>query len=267
VEGSLQISLGENMALEEGAAITGDLYAPGIPTVVQKGNPKFEGTIVGTGRTLPKDYWVALNGNSRLSHLYTRIDAPMLPLVTPPPVPRAKRTVILSSIENSAVAFPSIRNLKLEAPTGGLAVPPGTYGDFASTSEAGFILGIPGSPKPCTYNFQSLELGAAKLLVAGPVVINVAKGFACTQIVNPDKNPDWLVLNIAEGNFLVCSGGEVYGTINVPNGTVFLNDQSRLVGQIACDHLVIEGNGLLRIQAGAKPKLGFRQASLQMSGF
>src|SRR4051794_4661521 len=49
VEGSLQILTGENTILSGNSTVTGDLLVPGTPVVQFGGNPRYGGTLQGTG--------------------------------------------------------------------------------------------------------------------------------------------------------------------------------------------------------------------------
>src|SRR5262245_55599933 len=61
IEGSVQQLLGENVTLNGGFAITGDLLVPGKPTLQINGTPIFAGTIAGAGNATPTGYYVTLN--------------------------------------------------------------------------------------------------------------------------------------------------------------------------------------------------------------
>src|SRR5258708_16690550 len=63
LEGSLRQLVGENVTLNGGAVITGDLLVPGTPKLLLNGSPNFGGTIQGTGNTQPTNYQVTINGN------------------------------------------------------------------------------------------------------------------------------------------------------------------------------------------------------------
>src|SRR5262245_60270163 len=63
LEGSIRQTLGENVALNGSATITGDLFAPGLPNVVLNGTPNYGGTLGGHGATTPAKTTVSANSN------------------------------------------------------------------------------------------------------------------------------------------------------------------------------------------------------------
>jgi hypothetical protein len=93
IEGSIQQTLGESLNMNGGAMITGDLLAPGSPTVRLNGQPNFGGTVAGSGSASPSNYQITINGNARLGRLLTRTDPVALPSVSAPPVPTGTRSV------------------------------------------------------------------------------------------------------------------------------------------------------------------------------
>ena len=67
IEGSLQQLLGEDMTLNGGFVITGDLLEPGTPALRVNGRPAIAGTVVGSGSASPAGYSVLLNRNCSLN--------------------------------------------------------------------------------------------------------------------------------------------------------------------------------------------------------
>src|SRR5262245_44122878 len=74
IEGSLVQLSGEDLTLNGGVQITGDMYVPGTPAVRFSGKPDFGGTVTSAGSAQPSNYRVTLNGNARLGMLHNRID-------------------------------------------------------------------------------------------------------------------------------------------------------------------------------------------------
>jgi hypothetical protein len=88
IEGSVQQLLGENVTLNGGATLTGDLLVPGEPALSIHGQPTFAGTITGAASATPSGYRVTLNGDCSLKNLRTRT-APVTLIIRPvndPPV-------------------------------------------------------------------------------------------------------------------------------------------------------------------------------------
>ena len=81
IEGSLQQLLGENLTLNGGFTLAGDLLVPGTPALQINGNPVFAGAIAGTGSASPTGYKVTLNGDVSLGYLRTRTVPVVLPTV------------------------------------------------------------------------------------------------------------------------------------------------------------------------------------------
>ncbi len=248
VEGNVQQMTGANVTLNGGAVITGDLLVPGTPTLIKNGQSTFGGTIVGTGNTSPSNYQVILNGGVTLGHLRTRANPVAIPALPPVPSPTGTRTVTITAAGQSAGNFATLRNFTLNGNVGQYAVPPGTYGDFIANAASGFTLGVAGSTQPAVYNLQHVTLnGATKLLVVGPVIVNVANGFTANGMAGTSSNPAWLKLNIVTGGFTVNGGCNLYGYATLPNGTLIINSASKLVGGASCNALTVNANGLLQL--------------------
>ena len=61
--------------------------------------------------------------------------------------------------------------------------------------------------------------------------------------------PEWLTLRIAGGGLVLNGDGAVHAFVEAPAGTLILNGRARLVGGAICDHLILNGNPLLRLIA------------------
>lgn len=248
VDGSVQQLLPESVTLNGGVVLTGDLLVPGLPTVRLNGKPAYTGTVDGTGSASPSSHQVTINGNVSLRHVVRRTDAVTLPVVSAPPAPAGTRTVTINAPGQSAGDFATLRHLTLNGNAGQCAIPPGTYGDFTANGGSGFTLGVAGGTQPAVYHFQRLTLnGPAQLQVAGPVIVNVANGFAANGTLGTAAMPSRLTLNVSSGGVTLNGGCNVYGYVNAPNSTVTLNGNSQLIGRLACDRLTINGGGMLRL--------------------
>lgn len=247
IEGSLQLLNGENVTLDNGDTLTGDLLVPGTPTLVTNGQATFAGTLPGTGSTSPAGYEVKLSAGCSLNYLRTRTTPVDLPTVSPPPAPSGTRNVTISSPNHSFGDPASLRNLTIGSDVGLVAVPPGTYGAFTVNSGSGLVLGVAGGEEPVQYNLQSLNFNSSTTLkVVGPVVLTLANGFTANGVMGTSNNPAWLQVQIAGGNFTLNTGCTVYGLVLVPNGTVNLNTHATLVGTSASSHLVLNTGALVR---------------------
>jgi hypothetical protein len=252
IEGSVQQLLGEDVTLNGGFAMTGDLLVPGTPTLRVNGHPTFAGTIAGNGSASPKGYGVTLNGNCSLCYLRTRTTPVSLPTVPMPLQPVGTRTVTLNVAARSIGDPATLRNLTLNGNAGQVAVPPGTYGAFTVNGDSGFTLGVAGALRPAIYNLQSLNLnGHGRLEIIGPVILRVANGFSANGILGAASRSSWLQLEIACGGITLNGGCTVYGNVTAPAGMVIVNGNSRLIGSAQCDRLIVNGDGIIR--AGTTP--------------
>jgi VCBS repeat-containing protein len=247
IEGSVQQLLGENVTLNGGFTLTGDLLVPGTPTLRVNGNPTFAGTIVGSGSASPGGYQITFNGNCSLRHLRTRTTPVSLPTVTAPPQPAGTRTVTINKAGQSIGDPATLRDLTLNGNVGQVTVPPGTYGTFTVNGGSGLVLGVAGGLQAVNYNLQNLNLnGNSTLKVVGPVVLTVANGFTANGTVGTTNRSSWLQLQVASGGFTLNGGCTIHGSVTAPAGTVIINGNSLLVGSAQCDRLTVNGGGCIK---------------------
>ncbi|MGH7955602.1 MAG: Ig-like domain-containing protein, partial [Opitutaceae bacterium] len=251
VEGSLQQMLPEGSTLNGGAVVTGDLLAPGTPTVRLNGNVTFGGSVDGSGASAPSNYQITLNGSARLGRVVRRTNSIPLPIVNPPPQPAGTRDVVITTAAQGAGDFSTLRNLTLNGGVGQFAIPPGAYGEFVANGGSGYTLGVAGASQPAVYSFQRLTLnGQTQIQVVGPVILNVAYGVTANGVFGSSANPAWLMVNVYSAGFTLNGSGTLHGIVNAPNGTVTLNGNSQLIGGVACNRLTVAGGGVLRLIAG-----------------
>ncbi len=256
VEGSVQVMTAENVTLNGGAYVEGDLLLPGTPTVQLNGNPTYGGTLDGTGAVTPASHKVTLNGGANLSHVVRRTDAVALPMVVAPPQPTGTRSVSLNNPGESLGDFATLKNLTLNSNVGQIAVPPGTYGSFGANAGSGFALGIAGAVSPAVYNFQNLTLNSnSSFTVVGPVIVTVEGGFSTNANMGAPDHPEWLKLRIAGGGLSVSGNRTVYAHLEAPDGTLTLNGGAQFAGLVASDRLIVNGNALLRLLVPATVNL------------
>ncbi len=249
VQGSLQQMLGESVTFNGGANVTGDLYVIGTPTVQMNGTPTYGGTLQGSGATSPSNYTITLNTGAALGHVVRRTNAVTWPSVASVPTPTNTASVTVTTSSQS-VNWGTARDVTLNSGVGQFTVPAGTYGTFTANNNSGFTLGVAGATTAAVYNFQNLNLNSiSKLLVVGPVIVNVANGFSANSTVGASTNPVWLALNIKSGGLTLNSGCNVYGYVLAPSGTVIINNSTQLVGGVTADYLTVNGGGLLKLQA------------------
>jgi autotransporter-associated beta strand protein len=246
IDGSVQVLLPESTTLNGGALVSGDLLVPGTPTVQLNGHPTYGSTLDGTGAATPSAYTITLNGNAVLGHVVRRTDALTLPTVAAPPAPAGTRSVTLNSASDPTGDFATLRNLTLNGGVPAVAVPAGTYGSLTANS-GGFILGVVGATTPAVYNLQSLTLnGTSSLQIVGPVILTLANGVNANGNIGAAAHPEWLVLRFASGGLTLNGNVNVAGSVLAPNGTVTINGNSILHGQVTADRLTLNGNALLQ---------------------
>ena len=251
VEGSIRQMLGENVALNGSATITGDLFAPGLPNVILNGSPNYGGTLDGGGAAAPTNYTVTLNSNTTLGHVVRRTDPVLLPTVGAPTSPTGTRSVALNSSNDPIGDWATVRNLTLYSNAGQIALPAGAYGDFTANGGSGFTLGVAGSVLPSVYYFQRLALNnQARIEVVGPVIVVVANGVSVNGgVIGSADHPAWLTFNIYAGGLTLNGGANVYGYVATPRGAMVINGSCQVVGGLASDRLTINSNGRLRLLA------------------
>lgn len=250
VDGSLQVLLPESITLNGSAWVSGDLLVPGTPGVQQIGLPVYAGTIDGTGAVAPSSHTVTLNNGAVLRHVVRRTDPLTLPVVAAPPQPTGTRSVTLGSA--NPTDFPTIRNLTMSGPASRkVTVPAGTYGTFTANGSCSFVFGVAGATEPAVYNLQSLVLnGTCRLVVVGPVIVNLANGLVLNATAGDADHPEWLEINLAAGGLTLNGTASLAGYVAAPAGTVTLNGSSKLTGGLAADGLTVTATATLIEPAG-----------------
>ncbi len=253
VEGSLQTLSTNQLSLNSGATITGDLLVRGTPDVVLNGNPDFQGTILEGGSAAPSGWKIYLNSGSKLRNLRARVDGVAPAPVPAPPQPQGNRWVWLNPGQAPG-DFATIRGLGLNSGYGPLTVPPGVYGEFTSNSNTAFILGNPdGDPaNPDVYVFDRITINSnGAFHVAGPVRIILRWGANINgpgPLGNP-ANHAWLKLEVHSGGIYVNSGAEVFAHATAPASDVYVNGQ--WTGGLVANRITVNSGGALRLRDGS----------------
>jgi len=238
--------LPENLSLKGGAALSGDVLVPGTPSLQLNGNPTYAGTKDGPGSATPTNYSLTLGGGAVVRYLVRHIDPISLPTVATPPAPTGTRNVTLNKSGQSVGDFATLRNLTLKDGVGLVAVPAGTYGDFAANGSSGFVLGVAGATEPAIYHLQSLSLsGSSTLQIVGPVILTLANGATISGTAGNASHPEWLTLNVSSGGVTLNTGATLRAVVSAPAGTVTLNDSATLEGRVAADRLTLGTNTLI----------------------
>ena len=104
-----------------------------------------------------------------------------------------------------------------------MTIPAGDYGAFTATGNTGFVLGITGATEAAVYNLESLTLkDTSRVIVLGPVVVNVAKDVVVNAAMGAPDHPKWLQLNLATGGLTLNTGAIFDGLVAAPTGAVNL---------------------------------------------
>jgi endoglucanase len=245
IDGSLQLLNGESFTLTSGALISGDLLAPGTPTVLVNGKAVVGGIVVdAAGDIAPSNYSIALNKGAAVRYVVRRVDPLVMPVVTAPALPAGTRSVTLTKVGQNYGAASTLRNLTLSASAGSVALPAGVYGNLAVNGSNSLELGVAGASEPAVYELQGLSIGHnASVKIVGPVTLKLASGSTVDGVLGSVAHPEWLELEVANGGLTVNGAAAVYGVVTAPNGAVNLNGSVH--GRVNADQLTINGSGLL----------------------
>lgn len=247
VEGSIQVMTAENVTLGNGAAITGNLLVPGLPSTSATATAMFGGVLDAPGAAAPSNHTVTFNTGSSLGGLVRRADAVVMPVVPAVPAPSGTRIVTITAASQSPGDFGTLKSLTLESNVGSLVVPPGNYGDFFSYSGSGFVLGFEGATTPAIYNFKSLGmLSGSVLRVVGPIVVTADLG-RILGVAGQAEHPEWLSLKLGSGSILSSNAQDVSGYITMPTGMMNLGTNSRFKGKLVVDSLTVATGAVVRL--------------------
>jgi rhamnogalacturonan endolyase len=243
VDGSVQLLLPENVTLNSGAGITGDLLVPGAPALRRNGSGSFGGTREGPGAATPTGYQVTLNSGTVLRYLVRRVDAIAVPVVPAPQRPAGTRHLALNSPGQSIGNVATLRDLTLNSKAGEVAVPPGAYGVFTANGSSTLVLGSAAVAEPAVYHLQALTLNSgARLRLLGPVVIRLGGDLVVNGTLGTPGQS--LVVESPTASATFNSGGRGDAVLVLPNGTVTLNGAT-VRGRVTADRLVLNSNALL----------------------
>lgn len=250
----------------QGRILGGDLYLPGLPsivvqptpgTVVNQGAAYVEGPVIPrnviggkqytesgalanpqvdlrqivdlAGDPTPSNYLFRFNANSYLDgKVYRRANPPEFPVVTMPTGLVSQGSIDLKSNSN-----PQTVTL--------------AGGDYSSISMGGdnniIYVGVAGATEPTQYIFRNANLNKGQIIPLGPVVITFPNGFNVSAAVFGDVNhPELLQIEVITGSVNVNSGGTLSARLIAPNSTVSLNGIFR--GTLIAKELKVNGNGV-----------------------
>jgi prepilin-type N-terminal cleavage/methylation domain-containing protein len=256
------------------AVINGSLYVPGTPRVAQNTpyitnwtpalDAQFANRIYGivegqspsprvvnlTGPTTPTNYVITFNNNSYITgKIFRRIERYTLTRlnVATFPAKTSSATLNLNGPVGAPLSATNVADVTLNTGTvGSVPLLPGTYGNMTANNNSKFVLGNATNPDVIqTYSFDSLQLNSeADLVIVGRVVLNIRNGFAINNgsVLGNVANPDWLQINVWNGNVAANSGSSIYGRLYVPGHRVDLNNGSVLNGSVSANALQINSS-------------------------
>lgn len=241
VDGSIQVASAENMTLA--GWISGDLMMPGTPGLTVNPTATLVGPLEGPGSASPTTHTLTMNAGSALRYLVRRIDSPVFPTVLAPPLPTGTRSVNKTTAAQSIGDFATLRTLSVSGSAGQVVVPPGTYGNLSVNGSAALVFGEVGGTVPAVYNLQNLlvnqQLGTARVVIVGPVIITVATGASISGVTGSPDHPEWLTLRASGGNVVVAGNGALHGSVVAPKSTVTLSGRAIVKGSVIADRLNI----------------------------
>jgi hypothetical protein len=245
LDGSLQLLNGESFTVTSGTVVSGDLLAPGTPTVLVNGKAVVGGIVVdAAGGVAPSNYSIALNKGAAVRYVVRRVDPLPMPAVTAPALPAGTRSVTLTNASQSLGDAATLRNLTLSASAGSVAIPTGMYGNFAVNGSNTLVFGVAGASVPAVYELQSLTISHnASVKIVGPVSLKLAGDLTLDGPLGSAEHPEWLELQIAAGGLTVNGAAAVNGVVTAPSGSVLIN--GTIHGRVNADRLTINGSGVL----------------------
>jgi type II secretory pathway pseudopilin PulG len=266
----------QNINMNSGGRINGNLYLPGTPPIRSNGNAggqiwntandaQFADVIWGRdttdnspyrvvnldGNAEPTNYMVTLNSNSAITgKIYRQIERYTLSPITDPfpakpnsntyTAPKGSGTVNVSPANGANVTANSDFS-------GKLVLAPGNYGQLNANSGT-VVLGDASNPdNVMVYNFESMNLNGANLQVVGKVIINIQNWTSVNNnitIGNP-SHPEYLQINMWGSSGINLNGGSVYGAIYAPGGSVTVNSGSVINGSITAYTLTLNSNSVV----------------------
>ncbi len=198
VGSSVQVLLPEDVILNSSSALQCDLLAPGTPAthrVVLNGGSCTESRRASGGRGGSAGDAAADSAYGNRGHR------------SQPAVAGAHRLCVAAQPDAESGA--------------GEVTVPGVCGTFIANSGTRLRLGVAGAAEPSVYDLQGLVLnGGSQLLIAGPVVLNVAGAVAINGNVGDPGHVAWLRLNVAAGGVTVNSQGQLADLVRAPAGQV-----------------------------------------------
>jgi cytoskeletal protein CcmA (bactofilin family) len=286
IEGNVQQLTADFIHINNGSTIKGDLLVPGNPEVVNNSNTVDSNNLVtlGCSSDLFNKYKVLLTGKVTFTgQIVTQYPTTSFAPLAPVALPTGTRNVVLSTVaeaeafNNDLNSSLNLRSLVVNSKAGAVKIAPGSYERLTANSGSQLVLGNASNQRdnPAVYNLQDLVLNSdsdlvvvgyvqlriQRLLVVGAGAtagVKVAGGVTEDANLTVDPGVDALTINTTTsqditqlridgvGSIILNSQGVLCGVINAPNRTITVNSQSKLIGNIKCDRLVVHGDGMVK---------------------
>ena len=225
----------------------------GSPKIQQNGNPTFLGEVIGTGQAGSVNYTIQLNSGAKVGNIITHTDAISLPTVSFPTGATGSKRINLNpgdSVQN----WSEVKSLNINSNVGDIVIPQGSYENIQVGSGSAIILGNKGVDQPSVYHFSQLQLnGDAKLLLTGPVIINLKSGLNVNNQTKiggkADGSVEPLEINVYSGSVNINQGAEVFANITAPKSNV--NISGTLNGGLVSKSLNLNNGAKLIATTGA----------------
>jgi type II secretory pathway pseudopilin PulG len=266
----------QNINLNSGARINGNLYLPGTPTIRSNANAggqdwsssndaRFSDVILGQnttdgsttrvvdlGGSDTANYQVTLNSNSAVTgKIYRQVEPYYLAPITQTFPPRANSQYYNAPNGSGTVSVTpsSGANVTINSNfSGNLNLGGGNYGQLNANSGT-VILGDPSNPNNVTtYNFESMNFNSgANIQVVGKVIINIQNGTSINSgiSIGNSAHPEYLQINMWGSSGINLNGGSIYGAIYAPGGSVTVNSNSVVKGAITANNLTLNSNSVV----------------------
>lgn len=249
-----------------GTVINGSIYVPGTPRISKNSaywsltndaafSSQIGGIVEGMsvsprvvdmgGNVNPTNYTITFNSTARITgKVFRQAERySLVPLNTNNfPVKTSSASLSLSGPIAAPLNPTNVANVTINtASVGAVTLLPGTYGNMTANNGTSFVLGDSGNPNNVQiYNFDSLTLNSSSdIQIVGPVILNIRSGFSINtgSVFGNVAHPEWLQINVWNGDVAANSGSSIYGRIYAPNNTVALNAGSSLTGAVTAKTL------------------------------
>ena len=240
IEGNLRVLKAESFSMGSQTTLTGDLFLAGAASV-----PSIEAVVDDGGPTSPA-YSVSISGVT--GNIHTRSKPITLPADFPlsVPAPTGLRTITIRTHSDLAAVgnWQTVRDLNVTRAGLSIDVPPGNYGTFTvnGNSRLNFTAG--------TYNFaNTFNLdGSASLQATGNVNINVAQNLTINSgavVLGSYTSPGDVRLNVLGSSLNINGSSQVSALVRAYNGTVRLNGNSQVRGQLIANTFTLNGGRVI----------------------